>query len=312
MTRTTAIKNIITRIIAIVTITLLMISFGCMSSFADYPDYADASFDEYDFEEYSDEDHSGDVDDTADTDDTDVTPDENDDDGDGENMSRVFVVGTELNSDNMSGTGWNYDEETGTLTLDSYNYEGTGLFDASDESVGDTEDEETDAEDDVDSEDSDDESDDDDWEADEDWEDDEVDDEDYDEESTDEDTGDAEDGESSEDTTEPVKGVICPEGDLTLRLNGENHITVTDEDSDASYAVNVAGELKVEGDGVLYVSSATEEKVYGTEPGAEADTEENSGNNDTNTVGLIAALAATVVIGAVALIVMIRRRQLGL
>ena len=184
-----------------------------------------------------------------------------------ENKTSVFMVGSELCENNLSGDGWSYDQTSGILTLDSYTYEGTGLFTVSEDSA-DSEDETPEADD----EDADDEE----WDDsdDTDWEDEEWEDEDTDEASSDE----IDDSEAAE----PVKGVIRSEGDLTLNLNGVSRITVTDEGSDASYAVNVAGELKVEGDGVLYVKSATEEKVYGTEP-ADQNTAGNYENINTNT-----------------------------
>lgn len=178
---------------------------------------------------------------------------------------KVSMTGTEMSDDNQSGTGWNYDKASNTLTLDGFSYEGTGLFTADSADTGSSsEDESTDEGED---------SDEDEWEDEESY-------EDGDEDSDDSDTEGFEDG-----TAEPVKGVIRSEGDLTLKLNGENHITVTDEASDASYAVNVAGEFKIEGDGVLYVKTATEEKIYGNEPKEEGPNAGNSGNinNITNT-----------------------------
>lgn len=187
------------------------------------------------------------------------------------NAAKVFVVGTELGDDNQSGTGWNYDRTTNTLTLDGYNYEGTGLFAVAGEDESSSEDESTDdAEDEDSTDDADDE---------EDWEDEDSFEDGY------EDSGESDTEETENETAEPLKGVVRSEGDLTLKLNGENHITVTDEGSDASYAINVDGELKVEGDGVLYVKTATEEKIYGNEPKEEDPNAGNSGNinNNTNT-----------------------------
>lgn len=183
-----------------------------------------------------------------------------------ENKTSVFMAGSELGENNLSGDGWSYDQTSGTLTLDSYTYEGTGLFAASEASSGN---EDNSSE--VDGEDADDEE----------WDDsDEADGED---EEWDDDTEEpSDDGSNDSETVEPVKGVIRSDGELTLNLNGVSRITVNDEGSDASYAVNVAGELKIEGDGVLYVKSATEEKVYGTEP-ADQNAAGNYGNINTNT-----------------------------
>lgn len=38
----------------------------------------------------------------------------------------LWVGETEVTSANTSGTGWSYDNQTNTLTLDGFNYEGDG------------------------------------------------------------------------------------------------------------------------------------------------------------------------------------------
>lgn len=162
----------------------------------------------------------------------------------------TYMVGTQLSAECASSEDWEYDADSNTLTLNSFNYEGTGVF-----TMTDSDEDSSDEENDGGSEDF--------------------------EESDDEDGYDdsGEDTDSEDDNDDPENvvqftGAIHSEGNLTLHLNGTNHINITDENSDASYGVNVAGELKIDGEGVLYIKSATEEKVYGTEP-----TEEVPGGN---------------------------------
>ena len=186
-----------------------------------------------------------------------------------ETAVNVHMLGKELDGSNLSGDNWSYEPDANKLTLESFNYEGSGLFNASDESgdeCGDSTDEDAGEDSDVDDES---------WDDEDEW-------YDEDEEDVEEDADD--ETETAEDPA-PIKGVIQSEGDLTLNLNGENYITITDEDSDASYAVNVAGELKIEGDGILYVKSATEEKTYGNVPVEDdATASSNSGNIITNDI----------------------------
>ena len=216
----------------------------------------------------------------------------------------IYLAGTELSEDTLSGSGWKYDPETDSLTLDFYKYEGSGLFAASEE---DAEDESGNAgeadgdKDDIadsDGEDAEDGEDEDGEDEEEEFEEEEFVEEEYEDAEDDGDEGAPEDADNSkeggedeqgeaEDDDEPVKGVIYSDGDLTLRLNGESYITITDEGSDASYAVNVEEELRIEGDGVLYIKTATEEKVYGNEPKKEEpsadDSEDIKGDINTNT-----------------------------
>jgi len=199
----------------------------------------------------------------------------------GQDTAKVFVAGAGLTDENRAGEGWSYDAESNALTLDSFSYEGTGLFAST------SSDDESDAEDGSDEEDE--EYSDEEWE-DEEYYDEEWEDEEYYEEYEDEEYADAEDEEGAEEeTAEPVKGVIRSEGDLTLSLKGESRITITDEGSDEGYAINVAGELKVEGGGVLYIRTAAGEKVYGNVPEEEDPAAGNSGNinNNTNTNDIV-------------------------
>ena len=222
----------------------------------------------------------------------------------------VCVQGVELDEGNNAGSGWSYDEASNTLTLDNFTYTGTGLFTKPESGEEDPGDEGEDP-DDLDGEEGVDDDydwdgeegidDDYDWDGeegiddDEDWDDEEDvdDDEDWDgEEGVDEDDdwdGVDDDADDPEDEGEDraddqVKGVICSDGDLTLKLNGESSISVIDLDSDASYGINVAGELKIEGDGFLTVKSIKETKTYGEKKEDMPEGEENAnrGEGDTN------------------------------
>lgn len=203
----------------------------------------------------------------------------------------VCVQGVELDEGNNVGSGWSYDEASNTLTLDNFTYTGTGLFakpESGDEDPGD----EGEDPDDPDSEEGDDGDDGWDGEEGDDWdgEDDDADDADDDGDDPDDegedpdDEGEDPDDEGEDPAVDQVKGVICSDGDLTLRLNGESSISVIDLDSDASYGVNVAGELKIEGDGFLTVKSIKETQTYGEkkEDVPEGEDTANRGEGDTN------------------------------
>ena len=183
---------------------------------------------------------------------------ENDDTAE-QGEATVYVQGVELDDDHISGTGWSYDAASNTLTLGSFTYTGTGLFSAPEDS---DEDDDTDA---AETETEDDEDDEADEDEDADADEDEDDDAEAEEDAETEEGDDTEEGYDAEETVtdEQVKGVIYSDGDLTLKLNGVSNIFVIDMDSDASFGVNVEGELKVEGDGVLTVRSAKESKVFG-------------------------------------------------
>ena len=185
----------------------------------------------------------------------------------------LYVAGVPV-SGSSSGSGWSYDPSTNTLTLDSYNYTGTGIFNVAIDSSEDCEvinwNDIPDA-DDEDGEDWD--EDDEDWdEDDEDWD---EDDEDWDEDDEDWDEDDEDWDEDDEDveyvymSTQAYvehKGVIESDGSLTIRLNGVSRITVTDSGSNASYALNIAGNLTTEGSGTLYVTTSAGTVIYGKTP----------------------------------------------
>ena len=79
-----------------------------------------------------------------------------------------------------------------------------------------------------------------------------------------------------------IKGVIYSEGPLTVNLSGSNYITITEKGSDASYALNVKGELSIEGDGTLTVKSGKEEKVYSSDPAEAVSSPVSADTTDTN------------------------------
>ena len=199
----------------------------------------------------------------------------------------VCVQGVELDEGNNAGSGWSYDEASNTLTLDNFTYTGTGLFVKPESGEEDPGDDGEDPADDPDGEEGVDG--DDDWNGeegvddDDDWDGEEGDDAD-DPDDEGEDPADDPDSEGEDPDSNQVKGVICSDGDLTLKLNGESSISVIDLDSDASYGINVAGELKIEGDGFLTVKSIKETKTYGEkkEDVPEGEDTANRGEGDTN------------------------------
>ena len=151
----------------------------------------------------------------------------------GETYIRVGQV--VISEDNNSGDGWEYDYETNTLTLDGFNYEGTGIFcedsDEEDEYWDEEEDEYWDEEDDEY------------WDEDDDeyW--DEEDDEYWDEE--DDECWDEEDDEYWDEEDELAAdeiGVIYANKAINVCIIGVNSISVTDEGATPLYAFNVVPE----------------------------------------------------------------------
>jgi len=164
---------------------------------------------------------------------------------DNDEAGELYIKGEYVDEDNAKGDGWSYDEDSNTLTLNGFKYEGTGIFkdtDSEDEDADDS-DEEYDEEDSGDEEEFEDEEDDEEDEEDEDCD---------------------EDEDSDEDDS--ITGVIYCDGEINIVLKGESHITVTDKDSDESSALNVDEDQKYKGDGVLYIKSSEGSKTYGNPP----------------------------------------------
>ncbi len=139
----------------------------------------------------------------------------------GSDDAPIYIMGVEIGGDYTSGNGWSYDEDSRTIILNDFYYEGPGVFEvACDEDEDEDEDVEYEYEYDEEDEDWDDE--DEEWDdEDEEWDDE---DEEWDDEDEDQDDEDAED---EDEAPEMVYGVIYSEGNISLELNGNSYIKAT-------------------------------------------------------------------------------------